>query len=121
VAFALSVTNDDRAKETLNAALKNKELDIVAGAYRDFISKGESGTECILIESLNKYGTSYMANDFAHCGNTQLQEAARKWAKSQGEENELSTAHAYAPRWGEGQTKTLEEQPKEGKQKEDEK
>ncbi len=56
VAKALGYINEPSVVEFLTGALKDKKLDIIAGAYYFFIHRGEEGTEAILIEALNKYG-----------------------------------------------------------------
>ncbi len=83
-AKALAKIRDQRVIKPLLAALKDNNLEIVAGAYTLFIRKGISGSEPILIESLNKYGTERMAFDFINCDNHLLSDAARKWADKHG-------------------------------------
>lgn len=80
VAKALGEIKDARAVEVLIAALRDKNLEIVAGAYAFFIRRGEPGTKTILIEALNNYGNSSMAADFLNSGDSQLTEAGRNWA-----------------------------------------
>jgi hypothetical protein len=82
-AYSLVAIRDARAVEPLMEALKDEKLEIVAGAYRFYIHLGISGSENVLIRSLNKYGSMvpFMAEDFLNCGNNQLEEAAAKWAK----------------------------------------
>jgi len=80
-ARALGGIKDARAVEPLIAALKDRKLEIVAGAYAFFIRRGEPGSEYILIEALNKFGYGSMAEDFLNCGNSKLKKAAIKWAK----------------------------------------
>jgi len=84
VAMALGYINNPVAVEFLTGALKDKKLDIIAGAYYFFIRRGEEGTEDILIEALNKHGNEYMAEDYLNCGNGQLAKAARTWATDHG-------------------------------------
>jgi HEAT repeat protein len=84
VVMALGYINDPSAVEFLTDALKDKKLDIIAGAYYFFIRRGEEGTEDILIEALNKHGNVNMAEDYLNCGNGQLEKAARTWATDHG-------------------------------------
>ncbi|MBU1262645.1 HEAT repeat domain-containing protein [bacterium] len=83
-ASALGEIQDTRAVEPLLSALKAKDLAIVAGAYSFFIRRGEQESIPILIDALNNYGNNKMATDFSNCGNSQLKEAARAWAKKHG-------------------------------------
>ncbi len=80
IAMAFGYINNPSTVEFLTDALKDKKLDIIAGAYYFFICRGEEGTETILIEALNKYGVEDMAEDYLNCGNGQLEQAARTWA-----------------------------------------
>jgi HEAT repeat protein len=84
------------AIEPLNRALKENNLRVVADTYYFLICLGEPGTETILVEALNKYGTKRMTIDFINSGNIQLKEAAKKWAESHGYKiNEgIDTSHA---------------------------
>jgi len=75
---------DDRISEIFLTALKNEDLEIVAGGHAFFIRKGQPGSEEVLIEALHACGDRRMATDFLNSGNSQLEEAARKWAKNQG-------------------------------------
>ena len=83
-ANALVELKDPRSEQPLLTALKNKDLDVVTGAYSFFIAVGEPGSEEILINALNKLGNSDMATDFLNCGNNMLAEAATKWAEENG-------------------------------------
>ncbi len=87
------------ASETLNRALKENDLKVVADAYYFFISIGEPGSEAALIGALNKYGSKRMALDFINCGNIQLKEAAYKWAESHGRKIEERAGSTDGPRW----------------------
>ncbi len=76
-ARVLGEIKDGRAVEILNAAVKDRNLEVVAGAYAYFIRRGETRTEAILIEALDKYGYAKMAQDFCYSGNRQLERAGR--------------------------------------------
>ncbi len=89
-----------RAAETLLASLENRMLDVIAGAYRFFIRKGDTGTEEILIEALNKNYNKSMAADYLNCGNLRLREAAHDCAKLHGY-SLTPTPDWKGPRWGE--------------------
>ena len=83
-ANALGEILDARAIEPLLTALQEENLEIIAGAYRFFIGRGQAGTEEILIWALNEFGTSDMAEDFLNCGNSLLEEAGTQWAHTHG-------------------------------------
>jgi len=83
-ARALEKLLDNRIPDIFLTALKNKDLEIVAGGHAFFIRKGQAGSEEVLIEALQACGDRRMATDFLNSGNSQLEEAARKWAKNQG-------------------------------------
>ena len=83
-ARALGNINDPNVIEFLIASLKDKKLEIIAGAYSFFIKRGEEGTEAVLIEALNAYGDEGMATSYINCGNIELSKAARTWATSHG-------------------------------------
>jgi len=78
--------NNRRAIEPLIAALDKKDAAVVAGAYYFFLEQGQEGTQSILIEALNKYGhrSKEMVEDYLNCGEPQLEEAARQWARIHG-------------------------------------
>lgn len=85
-ARALGEIADTRAHDPLLAALKERNLELIAGAYRFFLRRGEAGTESVMIEALNRsepgiYPGYDMATTLLNCGNSQLEEAARKWAR----------------------------------------
>jgi HEAT repeat protein len=84
-AGALGNINDPRAVEPLLAALKEPDLAVIAGAYPFFIERAEKGSEDALTQALNvsDYSKS-MAEDYLNCGNSALEAAARKWARTHG-------------------------------------
>ena len=83
-ARALGEIKDPRAEQPLVAALKEKEDPVVGGAYKYFIGLGEAGSEEALISALNLFGNKQMALDFLNCGNPELANAGRAWAKTYG-------------------------------------
>jgi HEAT repeat protein len=80
-ANVLLTIGDKRYFEPFLAALKNRNVEIVSGAYAFFIQQGIKDTEGILITALEKYGTKEMAEDFLNCGNKLLEDAGTQWAK----------------------------------------
>lgn len=83
----------------LDHAIKGNNLRVVADAYYFFICIGEPGTETMLVEALQKYGTKRMAIDFINCGNIQLKEAAYKWSESHSYKIKESTDVSKGPKW----------------------
>jgi len=75
---------DPRGVAALLAALKKRDIAVVAGAYAFFVWRAEPGSERALSEALNKFGNVRMANDLLNCGNKTLEQAARSWASSRG-------------------------------------
>lgn len=98
-AKAIGDINDPRAGEILIPALKSRDLEVIEGAYRFFIRRGEAGSEAALIESLNKNWNKLMVVDFLHSGNRQLEEAAADCAKKRGY-SMPSTVDWAVPKWG---------------------
>jgi len=98
-AKAIGEINDPRAGEILIPALKSRNLEVVEGAYRFFIRRGQPGSEPVLIESLNKNWNKTMVVDFLNSGNRQLEEAAADCAKKRGY-SLTSTVDWVVPKWG---------------------
>lgn len=72
------------AADALLAALKRKDVQVVATAYGFFIKQGVHGSEPTLINALKKYGDETMADVFLNCGNDALKRAAEDWAAKHG-------------------------------------
>ena len=98
-ARAIGEINDPRAAEILIPALQNRNIEVIEGAYRFFIRRGESGSEAVLIESMNKNWNKTMVVDFLKSGNRQLEEAAADCAKKRGYSMPY-TVDWVAPKWG---------------------
>lgn len=98
-ARAIGEINDPRSADILAPALKNRDLEIVEGAYRFFIRRGEPGSETVLIESMNKNWNKTMVLDLLNCGNRQLEEAATDCAKRRGYSVHIPVDWAV-PKWG---------------------
>ena len=94
----LGEIKDDRAAQYLHNAARTKKIEIVKGAYRFFMRRGESGTESILIEALHMSFDRNMINDFVNCGNHRLKEAALKYAE--GRYAPKISTDWKGPRWG---------------------
>ena len=83
-AAALGEIEDPRATEVLNKAFEERKFNVIAGAHKYFIRRGEPGSEPILAEALNKYGDSSMAIIYLNSGNKELYAVASKWARDHG-------------------------------------
>lgn len=80
-AWALNEMKDDkRVEEAFITALKDKNLAVVAGAYKFFLEKMPEAQD-ILVEALKEYGDKSMAEDFLKSGNSKLQTAGQEWIK----------------------------------------
>ena len=78
-------------------------MEVVAGAYRFFIRKGEEGTEDVLIAALNEHGDELTAFGFLDCGNPKLEAAAVTWAEERGFQfSTLRDVYSADLRWGSG-------------------
>jgi HEAT repeat protein len=101
-ADALGKINDPRAYHLLMAALKDNNIEIIAGAHDYYIRKGKPGTESVLNKALFEFGDVLMAEDFLNSGNNRLSSAAEKWATSHGYRSIVNTSDPHSsPRWGE--------------------
>lgn len=98
-ARAIGEINDSRVSEILIPALKNKDWEVIEGAYRYYIRRGEPGSEAVLIEALSKFWNKTMVIDFLNSGNRQLGEAAADCAKKRGYST-TTTVDWIVPKWG---------------------
>ena len=80
-AAVLAEIGGPQAEEALSAGLNEGKLTVVAAAHRFFIRRGSSTSIPVIIQALNEHGDWKMARDLLFCGNSQLQDAAREWAK----------------------------------------
>lgn len=72
------------ALAVLDPFIERKDIHVFRGAYRYVIEKGEQGTEEILIQALDSWGSSTMAEVFLNSGNEKLKRYAESWAKARG-------------------------------------
>jgi HEAT repeat protein len=96
-AYALSCIKDPRRVGPLMAVWKEHDTAAIAGAYLFFLERGVPGVEDVLIEALNQYNYPAMANNFLHCNNTKLAQAAFAWARKNG--YRIETTSPGAPGW----------------------
>jgi HEAT repeat protein len=83
-AQALGEIKDPRAETALVGALHEGNLPAVAGASMFFVFRGEAGSEDVMVDALNQFGTELMVNLYLSSGNLTLEEGARAWARKQG-------------------------------------
>jgi HEAT repeat protein len=95
--LAFAQTEDHRAKDALVAALKAKDIAIVAGGYQYYVSLGAPGSQGMLAAALDQFGDQLMAEWFLNCGNVKLEDAARAWAEKRHTGIEQ---HVYGVVWG---------------------
>ena len=82
-AMALGTSDDPRAIDALDAALKEHDLVVVAGAYFFFRKRG-GAPNAVLIEALNAHGSIEMAEYFMNSRDPVLEKAAKEWASKKG-------------------------------------
>jgi hypothetical protein len=100
-AGALEAFGDARAVGPLLAALKDENVEIIAGAYPFYIRRGIRGSEALLIKALDTYGARIpsMAQDYLNCGAGLLAEAVEVWARKHMYRIDTSPRPG-GPRWG---------------------
>lgn len=99
-ARALSETDNSAAKEALHEAMAKQNLPVIAYIYDYYIQEGIVGSEPAMIEALNSFGYSVMAEAFLNCGNSTLEEAATDWADRYGFEIVQSSWGGDFSKWG---------------------
>lgn len=85
----------------LISGIEKNDLSITTGAYRFLISRGQAGTEDILIKAFEKYENRIMIIDFLNSMNSQLREYAIRWANSHGFEVRNYSTNKKSLEWGE--------------------
>ena len=99
-AEALSWFDDPRSLDALSLALNEGDLPVIAGAYEYYIRLGQVGSETLLIDALNAFGSIPMGEDYLNCGNAELSKAAEEWASSKGYTITTYPGASDYPRWG---------------------
>lgn len=84
ISFIYRSTKNAEIKKYFEAAWKNKDLPIIAGAYEYFLKKRISGDESLWLDILSRYANEGMATAFINSGNKKLETEARKWAARHG-------------------------------------
>ena len=98
-ALALSSMKDSRAHNALMTALQEHNSRAIFGTHTFFVKLGMPGSESALIESLNKFPSQEMAEEFFNSGNPALASAANEWAQKYKHPLKLTTATVH---WGSG-------------------
>ena len=98
----IALGGNKKAVTALKEEFDKGVLRSIAGAYAYFLISGETGTENRLIDALNQYGDTFMAQDFLNCSNEQLESAARRWASDHGVEivNDSNSYFGGPIQWG---------------------
>lgn len=91
-------SSDPLISKALLNGLKERNVNIVAGADNFFIRMGKPGTENLLIQALNNYQYINIMEDFINSGNVKLSNAAYDLAKRKG--YSVRPAGSGGPRWG---------------------
>lgn len=100
-AMALGRIQDPRAVSVLQAAWRERDHDLVAGAVSFFIERGEPGTEDALIQELHVSNSKGMAEALLSSGNPTLEKAASEWVRARGYlQMPLPTTTPVGGRWG---------------------
>ena len=95
---ALGEINVPKTAKYLDYAMKGKSLDIVSGAYRYYIRKGDPGTEDVLVQGMQKCSYDKMIiMDFVGCENEKLKQAAQKIAEKH---RDALNPDWSGPKWG---------------------
>ena len=82
-AEALGQIANPQASRVLMGAMAEKHVLVMAAAHLFFIRNGVFGSEQLLVDALNLYGTEEMALTFLNAGHPLLGQAARAWARKQ--------------------------------------
>lgn len=78
-AVALTKIKDPRADSALMSALNEQNAKVILGVHTFYVKLGVKGSEGALIETLKKYPSREIAEEFLNCGNPALKEAAQTW------------------------------------------
>jgi HEAT repeat protein len=83
-AKALAAIQQPEAVQAISESLKERNLNVVAAVYPTLIRADDPEFVPLLVEALNNSGDQIMAQDFANSENSQLADAARKYAAEKG-------------------------------------
>jgi HEAT repeat protein len=100
-ALALTRIKDPRADSALMTALREQNAKVILGVHTFFVRLGVPGSEAALIDTLKKYPSREIAEEFYNSGNSALGAAAKEWARKYG--RQLSQAPpGGSVQWGSG-------------------
>ena len=113
-AVALTKIKDPRADSALMSALNEQNAKVILGVHTFYVKLGVKGSEGALIETLRKYPSREIAEEFLNCGNPALKEAAQAW------EHKFNQRLRHFPpgtavQWGSGREAPPEQKPTEQK------
>jgi HEAT repeat protein len=83
-AEALGQIGNDHAEVVLGDAMAQKNLLVMAAAHPFYIRRGVLGSEQLLVEALNVYGTEDIALTYLNAGHPLLRQAALSWGRKRG-------------------------------------
>jgi len=83
-AKALAAIQQPEAVQAISESLKERNLNVVAAVYPTLIRADDPEFVPLLVEALNNSGDQIMVQDFANNENSQLADAARKYAAEKG-------------------------------------
>jgi HEAT repeat protein len=113
-ALALTKIKDPRADSALMSALSEQNVKVILGVYTFYIRLGVKGSEGALIETLRKYPSREIAEQFLNCGNPALKEAALAW-EHKFNQRLRQFPPGTAVQWGSGREAPPEQKPPEQK------
>ncbi len=76
------------------------QLKDIASDYRNLIAMGQPGSEDLLTDALDRFGTLQMAEDFLNSGNTKLEKAAERWGRAHGYQPQPISGGSRSVCWG---------------------
>jgi HEAT repeat protein len=113
-ALALTKIKDPRADTALMTALREQNAKVILGVHTFYVRLGVQGSEAALIETLKKYPSREIADEFLNCGNPALKEAAQAW-EHKFNQRLRQFPPGTAVQWGSGREAPPEQKPPEQK------
>jgi hypothetical protein len=106
-ALAMLATANPKAAAPLFAALRNRDLELIADLHQVYIQLGRPGSESALIAALDAHGDTIMALAYLNSGNAKLDRGARSWAARHGYTITEVPGQAAPKSWGNASTLDL--------------
>ena len=116
-ALALTKIKDPRADSALMTALRERNAKVILGVHTFYIRLGVPGSEAALAETLRKFPSREIAEEFLNCGNPALKEAAQEWERKFNRKIEPAPPGS-AVQWGNGREAPPDQKPPDQKQTE---